>query len=180
MTGRERTISSRRIYEGRIVKLRVDTIELPDGRTSQREIVEHRGAVVIAAVDDHRNVLLVRQFRKAVEQVLLELPAGTLDPGEEPEACAYREIQEETGFKARRWEKLGGFYSAPGFLTEYLHLFLASELEPSDKAADDDENIEVEPTPLSQVPRLIAAGEIQDSKSVAGLLRVLRERFPEL
>lgn len=177
---RERTISSHRVFEGKILKLRVDTVELPDGRTSRREIVEHRGAVVIAAVDSNRNVLLVRQFRKAVEDELLELPAGTLDPGETPEACALREIQEETGFKAGKLESLGGFYSAPGFLTEYLHLFLATELEPSPRAADEDEDIELVTTHLSQVPRLIAAGEIRDAKSVAGLLRVLRERFPDL
>lgn len=175
---RERTISSTRVFEGRIVKLRVDTVELPGGRTGQREIVEHRGAVVIAAVDEKENVLLVRQFRKAVGEMLLELPAGTLDPGEAPEDCARREIQEETGFKAGKLEKLGGFYSAPGFLTEYLHLFLATELEPSPKAADEDEDIEVVRVHLSAVPRLIAAGEVRDSKSVAGLLRILREHFP--
>ena len=174
----ERTISTRKIYEGRIVNLRVDTVELPGGRTSEREIVEHRGAVVIAAIDGQGNVLLVRQFRKAVGQVLLELPAGTLDPGEDPETCALREIQEETGFRAGKLEKLGGFYSAPGFLTEYLQLFMATELEPNARAGDDDEDIEVVPTPLSKVPHLIATGEIRDAKSVAGLLRVLRERFP--
>ena len=177
---RERTISSTRVYEGRILKLRVDTVELPGGRTSQREIVEHRGAVVIAAVDEQRNVLLVRQFRKAVGEFLLELPAGTLDPGETAEDCARREVQEETGFKAGKLEKLGGFYSAPGFLTEYLHLFLATELKPSRKAADDDEDIELVTTHLSQVSHLIATGEIRDAKSVAGLLRVMRERFPDL
>lgn len=176
----ERTISSKSIYEGRVVKLRVDTVELPGDRTSTREIVEHRGAVVIAALDGEGNVLLVRQYRKPVEQELLELPAGTLDPGEEPEACAWRELQEETGFRAEKLEKLGGFYSAPGFCTEYLHLFLATGLQPSPMAADDDEDIRVVPTPLVQVPGLIFSEEIRDAKSIAGLLRILRERFPGL
>ena len=177
---RERTVSSERIYDGRIVKLRVDTVELAGGRTSTREIIEHRGAVVIAALDGEGNVLLVQQFRKPVEQELLELPAGTLDPGEDPESCAWRELQEETGFRAEKLEKLGGFYSAPGFCTEFLHLFLATGLQPSPMDADDDEDIRVVPTQLSVVPSLITAGEIRDAKSVAGLLWVLRERFPGL
>ncbi len=176
----ERTISTRRVYEGRILNLRVDSVELSGGRTSTREIIEHRGAVVIAALDGEENVLMVRQFRKPVEQELLELPAGTLESGEDPEACASRELQEETGFKADKLEKLGGFYSAPGFCTEYLHLFLATGLVASPLAGDDDEDIRVAPTPISQVPGLIASGEIRDAKSVAGLLRVLRERFPEI
>ncbi|MDP2659142.1 MAG: NUDIX hydrolase [Dehalococcoidia bacterium] len=176
----ERTISSRQVYEGRVLNLRVDSVELSGGRSSTREIIEHRGAVVIAAVDGSGNVLMVRQFRKPVEQELLELPAGTLESGEDPEACASRELQEETGFRAEKLEKLGGFYSAPGFCTEYLHLFLATGLQPSPLAGDDDEDIRVAPTPISEVPSLIASGEIRDAKSVAGLLRVLRERFPGL
>lgn len=173
---RERTVSSRLIYEGRVVKLRVDTVELPGGRTSTREIVEHRGAVVIAALDGQGNVLLVRQYRSPVGQELLELPAGTLDPGEDPEPCASRELQEETGFRAERLERLGGFYSAPGFCTEYLHLFLATGLQPARLDADDDEDIQLVPTRLVEIPALIASGEIRDAKSVAGLLRVLWER----
>jgi ADP-ribose pyrophosphatase len=176
----ERTISSQRVYEGRVVNLRVDTVELPDGRTSQREIVEHRGAVVIVAVDHQGRVLLVRQFRKAVEQELLELPAGTLDPGEGAQACALRELQEETGFQAGKLESLGVFYSSPGFCTELLHLFLATELRPGHLSGDDDEDIEVIAVPLAHIPQLIASGEIKDAKSVVGLLRVLRERFPEV
>lgn len=176
----ERTLSSRSIYDGRILKVRVDQVELSGGRTSTREIVEHRGAVVIVALDAAQNVMLVRQFRKPVEDELLELPAGTLEPGEGPDECASRELQEETGFSAERLEKLGGFYSAPGFCTEYLHLFMATGLKPAILAGDDDEDINLVPTPLSQVPDMIKSGEIRDAKSVAGLLRVLRERFPDL
>lgn len=178
--GQERTISSRRAYEGRTVNLRVDTVEMAGGRIAQREVVEHRGAVVIAAVDGQENVLLVKQYRRPADQELLELPAGTLDPGEDPRTCAIRELEEETGFKAAKMESLGGFYSSPGFCTEYLHLFLATELEPGPQAADDDEDIKVIRTPLARTPDLIARAEIRDSKSVAGILRVLRERFPDL
>ncbi|MDO8670593.1 MAG: NUDIX hydrolase [Dehalococcoidia bacterium] len=172
----EKTIESQRLYEGRIINLRLDTIELPDGRTAKREIVEHRGAVAIVAIDENDNVLLVRQFRTPVGGVLLEVPAGTLDPGEKPEDCARRELQEETGFAAGHIERLGGFYSAPGFCTEYLYLYLATELTPSRLEADYDENIEVEKVPLSEVHHLITSEKIRDAKSVGGLLLTLFSR----
>ena len=170
----ERTISSRRIYDGRILNLRVDTVELPDGKTSTREIVEHRGAVALVVLDGERNVLLVRQYRKPLERYMVEIPAGTLEPGEAPDRCAEREIQEETGFAARSFERLGGFYSAPGFCTEYLHLYLATDLVPSALSGDDDECIELVRMPFDQALALIVSGEICDSKSVAGLLLAAR------
>ncbi len=171
----ERTISTRRIYSGRVIGLRVDTIELPSGKRTEREIVEHKGCAVIVPVDDKGDVLLVRQYRKAVERELLELPAGGIDPGEGPEQCAIRELVEETGFRAAHIEPLGGFYSSPGFSTEYMHLFLATGLSPAgDRPKPEDENIEVVPVPLKDAPRLIASGEVCDAKSVAGLLLALR------
>ncbi len=171
----ERTLDSERIYLGKIVGLRVDTVELPSGRTAKREIVEHDACTGIVALDSGDNVLLVRQYRKAVEKVLLEIPAGLVEKGEELLGCAQRELEEETGFFAERWEKLGFFYTSPGFCTEDMHLYLATGLSPAKRDADYDEDIELVRRPLASVPDLIASGEIIDAKSIAGLLLALRK-----
>ena len=170
----ERTLHTERIYQGRLVGLRVDTVELPSGRKTKREIVEHGGVAAIVAIDSENNVVLVRQYRKPVERVLLEIPAGGMEPGEDALVCARRELEEETGFSAERWEELGFFYTSPGFCTEQMHLYLATELRPAKNAADDDENIELVRVPLTSVPELIASGEVCDAKSIAGLLIALR------
>jgi len=170
----ERTLHTERIYQGRLVGLRVDTVELPSGRNTKREIVEHGGVAAIVAIDSENNVLLVRQYRKAVEKMLLEIPAGGMEPGEDALVCARRELEEETGFSAERWEELGFFYTSPGFCTEQMHLYLATELRPAENAADDDENIELVRVPLTTAPELIASGEVCDAKSIAGLLIALR------
>ncbi len=166
----EKTLSSQLIYDGRAVSLRVDTVRMPSGRETTREIVEHSDCVAIIAIDDEDNVLLVEQFRKAVEKKLLEIPAGGIEPGEEPADCVRRELREETGFLPQRVERLGGFYSAPGYSTEYLHLYLATELVSSPLQAEDSESIRLVRVRLSEVPGLIASGEICDAKSIAGLL----------
>jgi len=171
----ERTLHSQRIYEGKIVNLRVDTVELPSGKKTKREIVEHGGCTAIVALDSEKNVLLVRQYRKAVERMLLEIPAGGIEPGEEPLEGARRELEEETGFSAERWEHLSVFYTSPGFCTEFMHLYLATELQPAERAADDDEHIEVIRVPLKKSLELIDSGEICDAKSIAGLLLALRK-----
>ncbi len=170
----EKTLSSRRIYEGRAVRLRVDTVELSGGRQTTREVVEHEDCVAIVAVDDKDNVLLVKQFRKPVEKELLEIPAGGIDPGETPADCVRREMREETGFLPRKVEKLGGFYSSPGFCTEYLHLYLATDLVHSPLQAEDTAGISLVRAPLAQIPELIASGAIVDAKSIAGLLTFLK------
>jgi len=170
----EKTLSSRRIYEGRAVRLRVDTVELSGGRQTTREIVEHDDCVAIIAVDDKDNVLLVKQFRKPVEKELLEIPAGGIDPGETPADCVRREMREETGFLPQKVEKLGGFYSSPGFCTEYLHLYLATDLVHSPLQAEDTAGISLVRAPLAQIPELIASGAIVDAKSIAGLLTFLK------
>lgn len=175
-TPAEPTVASERIFSGRLLNLRVDTVELANGRTTQREIVEHGESVAIVALDAQDNVLLVRQYRKAVEKNLLEIPAGGLNPHEDPREAAQRELQEETGHGAHKMEHLGGFYSSPGFCTEYLHLYLATDLYPTATPSEEDEDIEVVKVPLMQIPRLIASGEICDSKSHAGLLAVLVRR----
>jgi len=149
---------------------------MPSGRETTREIVEHGDCVAIIAIDDEDNVLLVNQFRKPVEKRLLEIPAGGIEPGEEPADCVRRELREETGFLPRRVERLGGFYSAPGYCTEYLHLYLATELVPSPLQAEDSESIRLVRVRLSEVPGLITSGSICDAKSIAGLLAFLEYR----
>ena len=169
----EETLSSRRIFEGRAVRLRVDSVRLPSGKETTREIVEHDDCVAIIALDDADNVLLVKQYRKPVEKDLLEIPAGGIDPGESPEDAVRREMREETGFLPQKVEKLGGFYSSPGFCTEYLHLYLASDLVPKPLKAEDSESITLVQVPLKEVKGLIASGAIVDAKSIAGLLAFL-------
>jgi ADP-ribose pyrophosphatase len=171
----EKTVSSREIFQGKIVKLRVDTVVLPDSRQSTREVVEHAGAVAIVALDENRNIIMVRQYRKPVEEVLLEIPAGTLEANEDPLVCAQRELQEETGFTAEHWQKILAYYSAPGFCNERLHLYLASGLHPGEGHTDDDEFIEMVRIPLQDAYQLIFTGKIQDGKSIIGLQYACRQ-----
>ncbi|MDA1096707.1 MAG: NUDIX hydrolase [Chloroflexi bacterium] len=147
---------------------------MPDGSEAIRVVVDHPGAVVIVPIDAAGNVLLVRQPRYAASrEALLELPAGTREPGETPHETAQRELREETGFAASEWKQLGGFFSAPGFCSEYLHLFMARNLGSAEASQDEDEFITIERTPLVRIPDLIRAGQIEDAKSIAGLLRVI-------
>jgi len=176
----EKTLSSELIYEGRAVRLRVDTVKMPSGRETTREIVEHSDCVAIIAVDDKDNILLVNQFRKSVEKELLEIPAGGIDPAETPEDCVRRELREETGFLPRKVERLGGFYSSPGYCTEYLHLYLATDLVSSPLQAEDSESIRLGRVSLKQIPDLIASGSICDAKSIAGLLIFLEYKKDRL
>ncbi len=171
----EKIISTESIYKGRIVDLVVHEVLLPGGGHSTREIIRHPGAVALVAFDADDNVLLVRQFRMAANRVMLEIPAGTLEKGEAPEVCAIRELQEETGYKPGQIESIGGIYTAPGYTTEFIHLFIATDLTESKLDADDDENIEVVRVPLTKAIELIESGEIADGKSSAGLLRAARK-----
>jgi ADP-ribose pyrophosphatase len=166
----EKTLSSQQIYDGRILQLRVDTVRLPSGRVTKREIVEHDDCIAILAIDSDDNVLLVKQFRKAVDKEVLEIPAGGIEPGEEPAAAVKRELREETGFLPKRVERIGGFYTTPGYSSEYLHLFVASDLTSAKLQAEDTESIKVERVPISQILELIRTGAISDAKSIAGLL----------
>jgi ADP-ribose pyrophosphatase len=172
----EKTLSSRSVFDGRAVKLRVDTVETADGRETTREIVEHIDCVVIAAVDENDNVLLVRQYREAIEKELLEMPAGGIDSGEDPETAVLREMQEETGYLPGKVERLGGFYSAPGYCTEYLFLYLVTELTPSQLYAEDTAGISLVRVPVKEIPALLASDRIEDAKSIAGLYIFLEHR----
>jgi ADP-ribose pyrophosphatase len=173
---REKTISSKMIYDGRAVKFRVDTIQMPDGRETTREIVEHAECIAVVAVDEKDNVLLVRQYRTPIEKELLEIPAGGIDTGEKPEEAVRREMQEETGFLPRKLVRLGGFYSAPGFCTEYLHLYLATNFVSSRLFAEDTESISLVHVPVKEIPALLTSGKIEDAKSIAGLYAFLEYR----
>jgi len=172
----ERTLETKEIYNGKIVKLRVDKVELPNGNTSSREIVEHPGAVCILPLKEDGRVVLVNQFRKPIEKILLELPAGKLEKGEKPEACAVRELTEETGYRAGKMEYIFSFYTTPGFSNEILHLFLATELIPGECNPDGDEMVEVVEIELGELVDMITKGEIKDSKTIMGILALQNRR----
>lgn len=163
--------ATHRIFAGRVVRLNVHEVRLPNGQLSRRELVQHTGAVAVVALDSDQNVILVRQFRIGANKVMLEIPAGLLEPDEAPEICAVRELQEEIGRKPAKLASLGGFFVAPGYSTEYIHLFLATDLTEAHLPGDADEFIEVQRLPLAEALALIERGEIEDSKTIIGLLR---------
>ncbi len=169
----EPTTESTRIFQGKVVGLRVDTVRLPNGRLTTREIVEHGDSVAIVPLDAEGNVILVRQYRKPAERTLLEVPAGSVEEGEDPVAAVRRELVEETGYTASQIEPLASFYMTPGFCTELGHAFLATGLIPGKAHPDFDENIQVVRVPLKEVRDIIRRGDIQDVKSIASLLLVL-------
>jgi ADP-ribose pyrophosphatase len=164
-----KTLLSKITYQGRAFDVRQDTIELPDGRSAQLDIVAHSGAVTILPVDPSGQIWFVRQYRHAAGKTLLELPAGTLEKGESPEECAGREIREEIGMAAAVMEHIAEFYLAPGYSTEYMHVFLAKELTPSPLAQDADEFLSVEQFSIEDVYSLAQSGGIQDAKTLAAL-----------
>ncbi len=170
----EKKLASQIVYKGRIINLRLDEVELPNGKKGQREVVEYNGAVAVVALNRDREVLMVRQFRYAVGEVLLEIPAGKINEGEEPEVSAKRELGEETGHEASEWMHLTSFYSTPGFTTEKLHVYLASGLKSGQQHTDEDEFIQVESYPLEKVLSMVDHGEIKDAKSIVGLLAAKR------
>ena len=169
-----RVLSREVAFQGRIFDVVVEQCQLPQGLVVRREVVSHPGAVVIIPVDQRSRVLLLDQYRPAVGEELLELPAGTLHEGEDPLLCAQRELREETGYRAGSLQKIGGFYSAPGFCNEFLHLFLASELQSDPLPADEDEQITVQPVGVSRLRDLLKTGRIHDAKTIAGLFLYLQ------
>ena len=174
----EPTIETKRIYEGRIINLRVDTVRMPSGNTATREIVEHSHAVCIVPVDEDGNVVLVRQYRKPAEEALLEVPAGGVEEGEVSEEAVLRELQEEIGYTAGSLQHLSSFWVAPGWATEFMHAYLATDLTPSRLEADEDENIEVVRMPFDDALAMPRTGEIQDGKTIAAML-LAQPLFPQ-
>ena len=175
---REITLESKTMFQGKIINLRVDTVRLPNGRVATREVVEHSNSVCIVPIDHHGDVVLVRQYRTPVSGALLELPAGGVEAGEVSEETVQRELQEEIGYRAGNLRHLSNFWLAPGWCDEYMHTYLATDLIESKLVGDDDENIVVERVSLDKAIELIGTGEIEDVKSIAGLLlamRVLRD-----
>lgn len=168
------TVGSEYVYRGKVVTLRIDTIRMPDGHETKREVVEHHGAVAIVPRLDPDTVLLIRQFRQAVGETLLEIPAGTLEPGEEPHACAARELEEEIGYRPGRLRRMFSQYLAPGYSNEVLHAYLGEDLTLSSVNPDADEEIEIVPVLIADVESMILDGRIKDAKSIAALLVALR------
>jgi len=179
---REDIIDSKVAFQGRLLTLRVDTVRLPDGHVTTREVVAHPGAVAMVPLLDHDHVLLVRQWRTAAGRALLEIPAGTLGPGEDPHACAERELMEEVGYRPQTLLPLCATFLAPGYSTERLHLFLAEDLVPERLEHDEDERIEVVSLTWQEVDELLLRGEFADAKTLSGLLlaqKLLRRRAEE-
>lgn len=162
-----RRLESRIVFRARAFNVRQDRLSLPDGREAVFDIIDHHGAVTLVPLDEEGNLWFVRQYRPATGRHLLEFPAGTLEPGEAAEACAAREIREEIGMAAERLTRLGAFFLAPGYSTEYMVVFLAQGLRPAPLQADADEFLQVERYPVAQVEAMLRQGEIQDAKTLA-------------
>src|SRR5271157_3535659 len=162
-------IKSEPVFQGRAFKIRRDSLKTPDGRETKYEIVEHGGSVIIIPVDAHGNLLFVRQYRHAAGMDLLELPAGTREGDEPHEVCAAREIREETGMAAGKLERIGEFYLAPGYSTEFMAVFLATELTHNPLEADADEFLELEKIPINKAIEMAEKGEMPDAKTLAAL-----------
>ena len=162
-------VRSETLLAGRVFKIRRDSVTTPNGREVKLDVIEHGGSVVIVPLDAAGNLVFVRQYRHATGQDILELPAGTLSPDEAPEACARRELREETGFAAIDLEQIGAFFLAPGYSTEFMTVFLARGLRHDPLPADDDEFLQVETVPLARAMEMARAGQILDAKSLAAL-----------
>ena len=163
-------LHSEETYRGRVFTVRRDEVRLPDGKSARLDIIVHRGAATLVPVDAQKRIWFVRQYRHAAGESLLELPAGTIDPGESAEACAAREVCEEIGMAAGSLKKIGEFYLAPGYSTEFMRVFLATELTPYLKPQDADEFLEVTAVPAAEAYAMALDGRIRDGKTLAALL----------
>lgn len=166
----EKTISSDRIYTGKVISLKVDTVEVANQGYTKREIVEHGGAVGIVAITDDNKVVLVKQFRKAIEKVIWELPAGKLEIGENPKDCAMRELKEETGYTAQNIKLIHKFFTSAGFSNEKIYIYLATGLISGESKLDEDENLDTYELELDEAYDMVIKNEIEDAKTSIGLL----------
>lgn len=168
----EKTISSERIYEGKIINLKVDEVSLPNGHTSKRELIEHPGAVAIVAITAEKKIIMVEQYRKALERSIIEVPAGKLEKGEEPETTARRELEEETGYTADSLQLIQSFSTSPGFADEVVHLFFAEGLRKSESGAvtDDDEFVELMEVTVEEAEQMMQENRIYDAKTAFAVL----------
>ena len=167
----EKKLSRQDIYDGYIIHVHKDEVELPDGNTSFREIVDHHGGVCIVAVDSDGGVFVVRQFRYAYGREITEIPAGKLEAGEDPLDCAGRELSEETGCTAEKIESLGVIYPTPGYASEVIHIYLATGLKRGESHLDEDEFLEAKKIPFKDLERMVLTGEVNDAKTVVGVMR---------
>lgn len=164
------TISSKTIFQGKVFNLHQDEVRMPNGNQTRLDIIQHPPSVTLLPVDDEGQIWFIRQYRHAAGEELLELPAGVVEKGEAPLACAQREIREETGMSAARFELIGEFYLVPGYSSEYMYVYLAGELKDDPLPGDEDEFITIERIPVDDAYRMAEAGEIKDVKSIAALL----------
>ena len=172
---RETVVSGDLIFDGKIIKVEKWTVSLPDGREAEREIVKHNGAAAVVPVDHQNIVTLVQQHRVAIDRMTLEIPAGKLDtPQEDPFECAKRELEEETGLRANQWQKLAHVVTTPGFCTERIALYLATDLRKTPAHTDPDEFINLVRIPLAEAVMMVERGEIDDAKTCLGLLMAQR------
>ena len=167
----EKTLSSEKIFDGKIIHVRRDTVLLPDGQQSFREVVDHPGGVCILALDEQNRALLVRQFRYPYMQLLRELPAGKLEYGEDPREAAIRELREETGAAAGRFESLGELYPSPGYCGEIIRMYLARDLQFGESQLDEDEFLDLERIPFDTLVQEVLSGELRDAKTIAAVLK---------
>lgn len=172
----EKTLESQTIFEGRLLRVRLDRVEVPGGQQAGREVVEHPGGVGIVPVDGEGRVLMVRQFRYPIREVLLEIPAGKREKGEDHRITAERELSEEVGASAGKLTYLGFLYASPGFCDEEIHLYLAEDLTFGQTHPDEDEFLELERIPLEELVEMALDGRLRDGKSVAGALRAAAVR----
>ena len=176
MVFEEKTVTTEKIFDGKVIKVRVDEVAMPDGKLAVREIVEHPGGVGIVAVNDKDEIILVRQFRKPIEKVIYEIPAGKLDSGEPHRECGIRELAEETGMRAETFEYLGFIYPSAGFADEVTHVYYAAGLTQGETNPDEDEYLDVEFVPFEKAYEMVLNNEINDAKSVFGILKVWQLR----
>jgi ADP-ribose pyrophosphatase len=168
----EERVEGRAVFKGRVVTVQLDTVKLPNGRLAEREVVNHPGGVAVLALDEGQNVTLVRQYRYPIGRLLLELPAGKLDPNEDHRVAAARELEEETGLQAREWTYLGYILASPGFCDEALHMYLAQGLTRAKRHPDEDEFLDVLSMPFAQLERQVMDATITDAKTVATTIKV--------